>query len=268
MRLPHADSHLAELLTDRALFGLNDSEAAELRALLREHPEVDDWALDRAAASLFAGLQGMAQETPPASVRATLERAAADWTGGTRRDDLEPIRIESAGDRAPASRQGGVGARLAWVAAAAGLLLAVIAWWPRAALRDEPAQDLVASLSGRPDVIRLAWAPGPDETGLGASGEVVWSDEAQQGYMEFKGLPSLDRSRWQYQLWIVDPERDERPVDGGVFDIPEAGGVVRVPIDAKLRVDKPAAFVVTVEQPGGVVVSSQERVALIAAAGS
>lgn len=267
MRLPHADSHLAELLTDRALFGLDDSAAAELRSLLQQHPEVDDWALDRAAASLFAGLQGMAQEAPPASVRATLERAAADWTGGTRRDDLEPIRIEGARGRVGSTGQGG--ARLAWVAAAAGLLLAMIAWWPRVAQRGESAQDLVSALAGRPDVVRLAWAPGPDETGLGASGEVVWSDEAQQGYMEFRGLPALDRSRWQYQLWIVDPERDARPVDGGVFDIPESGeGLVRVPIDAKLRVDHPAAFVVTVEQPGGVVVSSQERVALIAAAGS
>ena len=37
-----------------------------------------------------------------------------------------------------------------------------------------------------------------------------------------------------------------------------------IPFEAKLPVGKPAAFVVTVEQPGGVVVSKQERVLALA----
>lgn len=268
MRLPQKDSHLADLLADRALFGLGEAESAELEALLRDHPDVDAWALDRAATALFAGLQGFAAEEPPASVRASLQRTAANWSTGGGTEAAAPMRFETLEVRA-AGRKASPGSRFAWLAAAAGLALAAIAWWPGVGARRELARDIVSLVEGRPDVIHLAWAPGPDETGLGASGEVVWSDEAQQGFMEFRGLPALDPTRWQYQLWIVDPERDARPVDGGVFDIPADGGaVVRVPIDAKLRVEKPAAFVVTVEQPGGVVVSSQERVALIAAAGS
>ncbi len=52
----------------------------------------------------------------------------------------------------------------------------------------------------------------------------------------------------------MDPGRDARPVDGGVFDITGEGEVI-VPIDAKLPIGTPAVFAITLEQPGGVVVS-------------
>jgi hypothetical protein len=65
-----------------------------------------------------------------------------------------------------------------------------------------------------------------------------------------------------YQLWIVDPARSAEPVDGGVFDV-DSAGTVRVPIDAKLSVRKPQAFVITLEKPGGVVVSSQKVVVAV-----
>ena len=68
-------------------------------------------------------------------------------------------------------------------------------------------------------------------------------------------MPVNDPGISQYQLWIVDPDRDANPVDGGVFDIPSGQGTVVIPVDAKLAVDKPAAFAITREKPGGVVVS-------------
>ena len=43
------------------------------------------------------------------------------------------------------------------------------------------------------------------------------------------------------------------------------GDDVLIPIDAKLAVADPKAFAVTVEKPGGVVVSTQDRVVLLAA---
>jgi anti-sigma-K factor RskA len=105
-------------------------------------------------------------------------------------------------------------------------------------------------------------------TGLGdfaqASGKVVWSDAAQQGYMTLQGIPANDPQKAQYQLWIVDPTRDEAPVDGGVFDIPADGSPVLVPIVAKLALKNPQAFVITLEQPGGVVKSKQEQVVALA----
>jgi hypothetical protein len=52
-------------------------------------------------------------------------------------------------------------------------------------------------------------------------------------------------------------------VDGGVFDVPQNGEVI-IPIDAKIKVQKPTLFAVTAEKPGGVVVSKQEKVLAIA----
>ena len=83
--------------------------------------------------------------------------------------------------------------------------------------------------------------------------------------MRFTGLKVNDPTARQYQLWIIDAAREgENPVDGGVFDCNTSGEIV-IPIDAKLRVDRPAAFAITVEKPGGVVVSKQEQLFLLAA---
>ncbi|MEM7228940.1 MAG: anti-sigma factor, partial [Planctomycetota bacterium] len=79
------------------------------------------------------------------------------------------------------------------------------------------------------------------------------------------GLEANDPSVMQYQLWIFDAERSaDHPVDGGVFDIPAGGGEVIVPIDPKLAVSDATLFAITVEQPGGVVVSARERIVLLA----
>ncbi|MEM7383521.1 MAG: anti-sigma factor, partial [Verrucomicrobiota bacterium] len=115
------------------------------------------------------------------------------------------------------------------------------------------------------DVLELPFAGTPGFSEL--EGDVVWQDDRQEGYLRFTGLAANDPREKQYQLWIVDPERDSKPVDGGVFDIPATAGPVVVPIRAALPVDGPTAFVVTVEKPGGVVVSLQEEVAAIAQQG-
>lgn len=78
--------------------------------------------------------------------------------------------------------------------------------------------------------------------------------------MSLSNLPVNDPQKKQYQLWIVDPERDEKPVDGGVFDISSEDGTTIIPIRNPLVVRDPKAFVITLEQPGGVVVSKQEVV--------
>ena len=41
--------------------------------------------------------------------------------------------------------------------------------------------------------------------------------------MTIRSLPINDATKVQYQLWIIDPSRDEKPVDGGVFDIASVG---------------------------------------------
>jgi len=129
-----------------------------------------------------------------------------------------------------------------WIAAAA-LLVVTILVWPRAETLDEGS------------ALRASWKP-VDERYGGVAGEVVWDEQSQRGYMVFRGLPVNDPSKEQYQLWIVDgrEEHYKHPVDGGVFDAASTGEI-RVPIDAKLPVERAKAFVITAEQPGGVVVS-------------
>jgi len=117
-----------------------------------------------------------------------------------------------------------------------------------AALRD----DLIAE----PDTIVAPWSA-PTEAGYQqVTGDVVWNNRLQQGYLRLAGMPANNSREMQYQLWIVDPERDTNPIDGGVFDIPVAQAESVIRIDAKLDVVDPKAFAITAEQPGGVVVSA------------
>ena len=102
-----------------------------------------------------------------------------------------------------------------------------------------------------------------DPAAVGAGGEVTWSNQNQSGVMQIAGLETNDPAVFQYQLWIFDSEQDERhPIDGGVFDIRD--GKATIEIDAKIRVIDPTLFAITSEKPGGVVVSSRERIVLVA----
>ena len=119
--------------------------------------------------------------------------------------------------------------------------------------------------------MQVAWGAQSDASldeglkGDSAYGDVVWSDATQTGYMRFRGLKANDPAVEQYQLWVFDAERDDKhPVDGGVFDIPAGVDEAIVPIDAKLPVSKAVLFAITVERPGGVVVSDRSRLPLLA----
>jgi len=80
-------------------------------------------------------------------------------------------------------------------------------------------------------------------------------------------LAPNDPALHQYQIWIFDGSRDQRyPVDGGVFDMPANATDVVVAIHAVLPVLSAKAFAVTVERPGGVVVSGREHVVVLGAA--
>ena len=94
---------------------------------------------------------------------------------------------------------------------------------------------------------------------------MVWSESKQQGYLRLANMPVNDPARVQYQLWIVDPERDgKHPVDGGVFNVSSTGEII-IPIQAKLPIRSPKAFAITAEQPGGVVVSAGPLLVVAAA---
>ena len=124
-------------------------------------------------------------------------------------------------------------------------------------------QKFESLIQDESDTQRLEFASASDSY-KGLSGEVIWNDEKQEGYMSLENLVVNDPTINQYQLWIVDPERDELPVDGGVFDITQKDGKSIIPIRNALAITKPVAFVITLEQPGGVVKSKQEVVVALA----
>ncbi|MGB6309969.1 MAG: anti-sigma factor, partial [Steroidobacteraceae bacterium] len=124
-----------------------------------------------------------------------------------------------------------------------------------------------AALMRKPESLKIALGATKDPAAAGVTGDVVWDQVAQRGYVHFAGLAPNDPAKQQYQLWIFDGSRDKKyPVDGGVFDIPANAADVVIPIRAALMVRKPAAFAVTVEKPGGVVVSAREHVIVLGAA--
>jgi anti-sigma-K factor RskA len=162
---------------------------------------------------------------------------------------------------------------LPWLAAAASLLVASGAVWmllrkdapTTVATAAVPATARTELLASAGDAAKLAWTATPDPNARGASGDVVWSQTQQRGFMRFVGLAPNDPAQFQYQLWIFDKDRDEKfPVDGGVFNVSSTGEVI-VPISAKLHVTDATLFAVTIEKPGGVVVSKRERIVVTAA---
>lgn len=288
------DERIAGLLADRATEGLDPEAQAELDRLAAQYPDYDEEALDEVAAAL--ALSALRIEPLPAHLRERIETdARAHFDAGK----VVPLRPSAPGTR-------GAGP-VAWFALAASLALAVAGWWRAGSLEAEAArladarEDLAsrasalqasleetrarldelappgagelrearASLAAQPGTVQWAWTSTDDPAAEGASGDVVWNPRAQEGYMRFRGLAANDPSQRQYQLWIFDAGRDERfPVDGGVFDVPAGAGEVIVPIHAKLPVGEVALFAVTVEPPGGVVVSSRERIAVLAQPGA
>jgi len=204
-------------------------------------------------------------EAPPAAASGSDELAR-------RREQLRA----SAATQPISERRGSKGYSAAgWWAAAACLVLAVAGWWPRlvgeAVVQQvalSPEQQRAALLSsGR--ALEASWSEGPATAGTPVVGDVVFDPVSQRGFLRFRGIPANDPRLAQYQLWIADSGRPQpEPVDGGVFDVAKSTsnlvGDVIIPFEAKLPVGKPAAFVVTLEQPGGVVVSRQERVMALA----
>lgn len=276
---------LLDLLAARATEGLSGEEEMELRRLAGESGLAPDHFELSAAAVTLAAMDAEAETIAlPIEVARALERRADQFLA-SRPGDRGPA-MGGVTTLEPARARPARGSWVAWAAAAACLALAVVGWWDELGGRSRVAEvaeagapaaqptagatrgeRLAEELSQAPDRVELPWTATDDPAGRTVGGRVVWSDDLQKGYMSFSGLQSNDPAHEQYQLWIFDADRDDRyPVDGGVFDVPTAGEVV-VPIDAKLPVARATLFAVTVETPGGVVVSSRERIVALAQLG-
>jgi hypothetical protein len=286
---------LLDLMINRALHGLDDEDRDRLDLLLlnTDPEQVSELEQQLEAALAVAGnasaLEHAARDPgesnhPPAmdfdvpaalvrTLEADADRFFGSASGGTddaratgvtqlQRPSPGPARAGDERDSAPPARgrwtsSPGVFGWGGWAVAA---LLLVTIWVGRPGSTPEPgtpptAAEARVALLGLSETMQTPWGDSAWEEFDDVQGDVVWNDELQEGYLRLANMPANDPSRTQYQLWIVDPARDEEPVDGGVFDIPPGAREVVVPIRAKLAVRSPSAFAITREQPGGVVVS-------------
>jgi RNA polymerase sigma factor (sigma-70 family) len=152
-----------------------------------------------------------------------------------------------------------------YVSALAALSMLVVAVWQYMHRDDPPdVDDVQAQLESAEDSLEWTFQVEQDEAvGEAAAGQVLWSPELQKGVLIVSGLAANDPSASQYQLWIRDAQREGTPVPGPVFDV-EGTDEVSVAFDAVLVIGEPTAFLITVERPGGVVVSKQDRVLMVA----
>ncbi|MEM1141841.1 MAG: anti-sigma factor [Pseudomonadota bacterium] len=261
------NDRLLELLAQQAIEPLNKTDQEELSQLLEQESGTasDDLELAVAAAWQAFASQELMPEEAPASLKAKL-RADADVFFATAAS--EPVSqspdlrsqttsvkpMDAARHVKSEKRSGGpLWAAVSGWALAAGLAF-VLVWGMEIPDSAVPSTDLVELLASTPETTVYPWDVSDAKGYENVTGNVTWNSSLQQGFLRLSGMPTNDPAVTQYQLWIVDPARDEEPVDGGVFDITIDGEVI-VPIDAKLRVSSPAAFAITREQPGGVVVS-------------
>ncbi len=294
---------LLDLLAEKASAGLDAEPSARLEALLVAATEKEDH-FELTAAALELSVASPLEELPAtveARLRREARRFAAGLprsnvrpfrlpaktqaeTGSEKREDSRPAEV---GTR-PSSAVAAPSPLLPWLVAAVFFLAAVTGWWrvftlagqievsPSGPFAGTSAETTIGPIPQSPNIARAAllqgadpalpvpWTGTEDPAAQGVSGDVVWSPERQQGFLRFQNLPANDTKVYQYQLWIFDGTRDERfPIDGGVFDVPASGEVV-IPIEAKLRVREATIFAVTIEKPGGVVVSSRERIVVLA----
>lgn len=252
-------------LVDRVLYGLDLQGESELLEALGDDFDAEVAAMERTLCAFQGALTAERAAEPPADLTARLEAAAMQHFSAPKQEEAKLAPIHEMPQRASASRA-------PWIAVAAALLLAVAGWWPVSpATSLNTSAELTAMLESAPeDLLRLDWIVLEDlSVGDSTKGEIIWSDSEQRGYMRFTGLRANDVTAEQYQLWIFDrAQKDEHPVDGGVFDIPAGAEEVIVPIDAKIEIQEAWQFAITVEKPGGVVVSERGRLPLLATTAS
>lgn len=272
---------LLDLLTDRVLFGLTPEQEAELKELEEKYPDVKgDESFD-----LTAGAINLAKvktiEPMPEHLRTKIlanadeffdkhEKTANVINFQPKLREVAPAASGNMLKNADSPAKASAWQWLGWAfAAAACIALAVNLWFSKTPIQiPAPPQTMAEQreqlLKENPDIIKADWTPADPKQNQGISGDVVWSNSKQKGFMRLRGIPKNEVGKETYQLWIFDANQDEKtPVDGGVFDVSETGEVI-VPIDAKIKVEKPQMFAVTAEKPGGVVVSKREKLMTLA----
>ncbi|CAN5732995.1 hypothetical protein BH24ACI3_BH24ACI3_04680 [soil metagenome] len=271
-----------DLLCKQAVYGLTESEIEQLQELEKNaDSSVDSQSLELTAAAI--SMVGLEIEPMPAHLESKI-LASFDKQLVMAKDASELPVEENIFTRPRQPVDDAVSGSSLWnwfpwaVAAAACVVLAVniftsrptsdIADGPKPTPTIEqiltPAQLRQQLIETTPDIARAEWGKGNVAEIDAVNGDVVWSDTKQAGYLRVRGLPANDPTKETYQLWIFeDGKLEPHPKDGGVFDVNTSGEVI-IPIDAKIATKDPKVFAITIEKPGGVVVSSREKIAALA----
>ena len=258
-----AGDRLSDLLADRALGELAIADSEELDRLLSDSDSGDYEAFDRIAASLELGLMTQPLEPLPSGLRQKVLVAAMLEIAPQHQPLREKVAEKISVPVKP--RSTGWFIRFAPTLAAAAILIVAFSMTFHPKQSVTPTAARLALLSAQNDVVVIPWTATEDPATHGASGDVAWSNSRQTGYMRFNGLPKNNPQQEQYQLWIFDPSQDAKyPVDGGVFNIDQSTGEAIIPISARLHLSGPTLFAITIEKPGGVVVSDRKRLPLLA----
>ena len=266
---------MLDLLCKQAVYGLDEQETLQLEQL--GYDDAENESIDLTVASL--GLIGLEtkQEMPTHLQSKILAKAESFFAVQGDAAPALPVR-EFVVNKTMVAKPWF--AWLGWAAAAAACVaLAITIFMPRTGTeiaggkvapaptqeeKPDPAiqrQQLIDS-SGNLLVAKIG--KGTVKEIDNVTGDVVWSDDKQKGYIRIKGLPKNDAVKETYQLWIFeDNQGSKTPIDGGTFDINSDGEVI-IPIDAKLKARNPNMFAITIEKPVGVVVSGREKIAALA----
>jgi hypothetical protein len=288
------DEALVDLLIKQVTEGLSPAEQRALDVLDSAVASDNLREFERAAAAVSLAGSTNAEPLPEALAQRLARQAdehfaaiagekVADLAAARSAASARPSVPTPAAPRRSASSASAYG----WLAAAACLVLAVIAWnrppsappvavvvppvevtppIPKPVVPPTPAEER-AALMAKSDSMKITFGATKDPAAAGVSGDVVWDPVTQRGFIHLVGLAANDPTLRQYQAWIFDGGRDKRyPVDGGVFDVPADATEVVIPIHAALPVLSAKAFAVTVEKAGGVVVSGREHVVVLGAA--
>jgi hypothetical protein len=285
------DEAMLDLLIKQVTEGLSPDEQRALDVLDSAVASAHLRDFERAAAAIALAGTVQAERLPEALAERLVRQAeghfaAAASTAGTQPKVVDLAAARSAAPTAAEPRTVSRSGAYGWLAAAACLVLAVLAWnrppqpaTPVAAIPEPPVAvpqppaaptpaELRAALLAKPGSLKITLGATKDPAAAGVVADVVWDPVTQRGFAHFVGLAPNDPALRQYQLWIFDGSRDKRyPVDGGVFDIPANATEAVIPIRAALPVLSAKAFAVTVEKPGGVVVSGLAHVVALGAAG-
>ncbi|MGI8467563.1 MAG: anti-sigma factor [Pyrinomonadaceae bacterium] len=273
---------MLNLLADRAIFGLSEDEKAELAQVENEFPELRNESLKisqsfELATAAFSLVNLNVNQPLPNHLNSKILADADKFFAAS---EIAPEEYQKT--LVFSSPQRSIWNRLGWLLAALACIALLVNIW---LTRVSPPKDLGGTnpqptaspviqtnfaeqreqlLASAGDVIQENWTDFNPKQPRNVSGDVVWSNSRQKGFVRFRNLPVNDTAKETYQLWIFDKNQDaDTPVDGGTFDVDQNGDVI-IPIDAKLKIQNPTKFAVTAEKPGGVVVSKLGKVMAVA----